>query len=237
MERVTICIPAFNPTKALLYLVDELVHHDLNDIIVVNDGSEKKAEPIFKKLEQYPTVGIIHLSQNGGKGSAVKAAIQMVLERNQKVDGIITCGADYQHHIDDILTIVKTIRLFDDGMIIGMRLPNRENRSFLYRAQVKATTLLFQMLFKRQLLDFQSGLRFYPYYMLSWIYHCAGNNYLFDTNVVIEAIQRNVPIYELPIGKMRITKSSFLHYDELSHPTILANHLVKTYLKNAKPFK
>lgn len=237
MERVIICIPAFNPTKALLSLVEALIHHDLTDIFVVNDGSDKKAQPIFDALTQHQEVSIIHLSQNGGKGAAVKAAIEVILERHQKVDGIITCGADFQHRIEDILTIINNIRLFKDGIIIGMRLPNRDDTSFIHRLQIKATSKLFHLLFKKTLLDFQSGLRFYPYHMLSWIYHCAGNNYLFDTNVMIEAIERNVPIYEIPIGKTRITQSSFLHYDEFTHPTKLAGHLLSSYLKNAKPFR
>ena len=97
-------------------------------------------------------------------------------------------------------------------------------------------SLLFKILFKKRIVDFQSGLRFLSCHQLSWIKSCPGNSSNFDTNVIIEAIRRGVPIYELPIGKARMSQSSFLQYDEVINPKLITAQLLQSYLKKHETF-
>ena len=132
--------------------------------------------------------------------------------------------------------MAKTSRIFVDGIILGMRDFNSEHISVVHRIHSQAMALLFKLLFKKRVVDFQSGLRFMPYHQLTWIKSCPGNSFHFDTNVLIEAIRREVPIYELPIGKVRMSQSSFLQYDEVMHPKLLTTQLLQSYLKNRETF-
>lgn len=236
MEQIVVSIPAYNPTRSLILLIEQLREYPFRRIIIVNDGSDVKSREVFKVAESFDNVDVLHLKQNGGKGKAVKTALQYIMKNIPSVQGVLTCGADGQHHIEDIIKVAKTSRIFVDGIILGMRDFNSEHISVVHRIHSQAMALLFKLLFKKRVVDFQSGLRFFPYHQLTWIKSCPGNSFHFDTNVLIEAIRREVPIYELPIGKVRMSQSSFLQYDEVMHPKLLTTQLLQSYLKNRETF-
>ena len=47
--KFVVVIPSFNPSEALIKIVDELIINDVRKIIIVNDGSNKKYDCIFNK--------------------------------------------------------------------------------------------------------------------------------------------------------------------------------------------
>ena len=236
MEQIVVCIPAFNPTRSLLLLLEQLTEYPFRRIVIVNDGSDAKSKEVFKKAATFENVDILHLKRNSGKGKAVKTALQYIMKNIPSIQGVLTCGADGQHHIEDILKVATTSRIFVDGIILGMRDFDSEHISIVHRIHSQAMAILFQLLFKRRIVDFQSGLRYLPYHQLSWIKSCPGDSFQFDTNVLIEAIRREVPIYELPIGKVRMSQSSFLQYDEVNHPKLISEQLLHSYLKKRGTF-
>jgi glycosyltransferase involved in cell wall biosynthesis len=236
VEQIVVCIPAFNPTRSLILLLEQLTEYPFRRIIIINDGSDIKSKEVFKKAATFENVEILHLKRNSGKGKAVKTALQYIIKNIPSIQGVLTCGADGQHHIEDIIKVATTSRIFVDGIILGMRNFNSEHISVVHRIHSQAMALLFKLLFKKRIVDFQSGLRFFPYHQLPWIKSCQGDSFHFDTNVLIEAIRREVPIYELPIGKVRMSQSSFLQYDEVVNPKILSAQLLQSYLKKTETF-
>lgn len=237
MERIVVCIPAYNPSNALLFLIESLREYAFQHFVIINDGSGQGNVHIFDKLRTFPNVTVIDHEKNFGKGRAVKTGIQHIIQKNKSIIGVLTCGADGQHEVEDILRIAHNAKLFEDGLIIGLRSFKTENLSVVYRIHNHLFSRLFQLLFQKKLLDLQSGLRFYPKQELHWVKKCPGERSDYDLNVLIEAIRRKVPIYELPIGKAKITKSTYLHYDEVTNPKKLATHLLKSFLKRNETFK
>lgn len=236
MEQIIVCIPAYNPTRSLILLLEQLMDYPFRRIVILNDGSDSKSDEIFEEAKSFNNVDILRLEQNGGKGKAIKTALQYIIKNFPSIRGVLTCGADGQHHIEDILKVATTSRIFLDGIILGMRDFDSEHISVIQRIHSQAMAVLFKFLFKRRIVDFQSGLRFLPYHQLSWIKSSPGDSFRFDTNVLIEAIRREVPIYELPIGKVRMTQSSFLQYDEVIHPKLISEQLLQAYLKKRETF-
>ena len=236
MERIVVCIPAFNPTNALLTVIEQLSEQPFQQIIVVNDGSSTQTNSVFEQIALYDQVTILNHPENLGKGASIKTAIQYILRTSKTIRGVLTCGADGQHHIEDIVKVAKNSRVFVDGIILGTRNFNTEHVPWRFRLQEQTKAIINKVLFQKRLLDFQSGLRFLPYLQLSWIKSCKGEQVDFDTNVLLEALHRKIPIYELPIGKVRITQSSFLHYDEVLYPKISPAKLLRTYLKKRETF-
>ncbi len=236
MEKIVVCIPAHNPTRSLNLLLERLMEYPFCRFVIVNDGSDAQSYEVFKKAANFEKVDVLHLKQNGGKGNAVKTALQFIMKNIPSIKGVLTCGADGQHEVKDIIKVASTSRVFEDGIILGMRDFDSEHISVLHRMHSQTMALLFKLLFKKRVVDFQSGLRFLPYHQLQWIKSCPGDTYNFDTNVLIEAIHREVPIYELPIGKVRISKSSFLQYDEVIHPKLISEQLLQSYLKKRETF-
>ena len=236
MEKIVVCIPAYNPTRSLILLLEKLKKYPFSRIVIVNDGSDSKSDKVFEKAATIENVNILHLKQNGGKGKAIKNALHYIMKNIPSIKGVLTCGADGQHEVKDIIKVAKTSRIFLDGIILGMRDFNSEHISVIHRIHSHTLALLFKLLFKKRIVDFQSGLRFLPYHQLSWIKSCPGDSYRFDTNILIDAIRRKVPIYELPIGRVRMSQSSFLQYDEVINPKLITAQLLQSYLKKHETF-
>ena len=69
-----VAIPAFDPNKRLVALVDALHDRGFGKFIVVDDGSSTETQPVFAALENRG-VRVVHHVRNLGKGSAIKTAI------------------------------------------------------------------------------------------------------------------------------------------------------------------
>lgn len=226
MKGHIILIPAFNPNKSLITFIESLLVYPFLHIVIVNDGSNQEAEPFFQILSRLQHVTVLNHSKNEGKGYAIKTGLTYIIKNFKFYKGVITTGADGQHSVEDVIRISNSTRIFTNGMIIGTR-DFRSNlvpkNSFLNN---RITSILFNILFNKRLLDVQSGLRYYSKADILWIRNVQGKQFEFDINVIIEAINREISIYEIPIGKAKMTKNVFLQYDEVYHPKILS----KSYL-------
>ena len=52
--------------------------------------------------------------------------------------------------------------------------------------------------------------------------------------MLIEAIKRNVPLYEVPIGYAKLRKNSIIYYDEVLDPTKILQQLWLNFLRKDK---
>ena len=232
MEQQIILIPAYNPNKTLLSFVENLVEHPFLQIIIVNDGSGEHTEPLFQTLSKIERVTILNHANNEGKGRAIKTGLTYIIKSFKKYEAVITAGADGQHSVEDLIRLSNSSRIFSGGIIIGIRNFKSElmpKHSFLKN---RVTSILFDILFKKRLLDVQSGLRFFARKDVPWIRKVRGDQFDFDIHVLTEAIHRKIPIYEVPIGKAKMTKNIFLQYDEVYHPKILSKSYLEIFLRD-----
>ena len=51
-KKITILIPALNPTKEFIEYINELNENGFEDIIVVNDGSKENSNNIFENIRK-----------------------------------------------------------------------------------------------------------------------------------------------------------------------------------------
>lgn len=118
MESIAI-IPAYNEEKTIGHVLAVLKNTPLiNKIIVVSDGSTDNTVQVAKSYE----VEVIELSENRGKGGALKAGLD-----NNKADVVLFLDADLigltPKHVLDLLEPVindnadMTIGIFEKGRI------------------------------------------------------------------------------------------------------------------------
>ena len=232
MKKHIILIPACNPNNTLLTFIEQLIVNPFQHIVIVNDGSDLHADHIFQTLSEIKGVTILNHANNEGKGRAIKTGLTYIIKNFKYYEGVITAGADGQHRVEDLIRISNSSRIFSGGIIVGIRdfrsdlLPKN---SFIMN---RVASILFDILFKKRLLDVQSGLRFFLKKDVQWIRKVRGNQFDFDINVLIEAIRREIPIYEVPIGKAKMTKNMFLQYDEVYHPKILSKSYLEIFLRD-----
>ena len=231
MHNVIMLIPAYNPLPSLIPFVKSLQALGVIQIVVINDGSAEKCRTIFEELEAKGCKVLQH-ADNQGKGQALKTGFLYILKEYKKVQGVITVGAHGQHRIEDVELILNTSQLFSDGIVLGVRQFRSKEVPLLNLFANKAASVLFETFFHKRLMDIQSGLRYISKHHLFWLKNVAGMGFNYDTNMLVEAVQRDIPIYEVPIGRVRVKKNSVIFYDEVIHPSLMLQQVWVSFLKN-----
>lgn len=224
-------IPALNPQKQLYQYVQQLYHTGISNIVIINDGSDEEYKPIFDELALYPFCEVLTNVRNHGKGFSIKRGFRYVLQHFSKYDGVFTIGAHGQHDLQDVRLMIKMTQIFSDSMMIGVRNMESPNVTWMQYMSSRLTTVLFQLLYRKKLLDTQSGLRYFPLRQLPWLLNIEGNGFHYDTNVLIEAIRFEKPIYEIAIGTIQVKKNTLMHYDEILSMQEIMHYLVKQFQK------
>lgn len=234
MERPIVIIPTLNPLPTFVHYINTLLELDIHQIVVVNDGSDSKYQPIFQEISAMNQCMVLHHDENKGKGRALKTGFGYVLNHFPKSHSVLTVGAHGQHTIDDVNLILQKMKLFSDGIILGVRNFRLKDLSFMNTIGQQAASWLFQLLFHRRILDTQTGLRSIPTKELPWLMKVPGNSYDYDINMLVEAIKRKIPIYEIPIGRAKIKKNSIIHYDEIVSTQKIIHQIIANFTKYNK---
>lgn len=235
MGDIIVLIPALNPLQPLLQLVEQLKSTAIKKIVIINDGSDGKYASIFEELKQQPHCIVIEHEQNRGKGRALKTGFGYIAKRERKIEGVLIAGAHGQHTFEDVELMIESAKLFSDGIVLGVRQFGTREMPLLSFLGNRTASILFELLFHHRLLDIQSGLRYIPKRELSWVHKVDGEQADFDMNMLVQAIQRAVPIYEIPIGEAKIKKNSIIHYDELVGAKEMVQQVWKTFLTSKSP--
>ena len=80
-------------------------------------------------------------------------------------------------------------------------------------------------------MDTQTGLRYISINELPWLIKVKGERYDYDTNMLIAALKRKCPIFEVEIGQLRIKKNSIIQYDEITNAGTIITRMLMNYLK------
>lgn len=233
MKHVAVVIPALNPMPALIEFVEKLKVLPVGKVIVVDDGSDKKYQQIFKTLQGKGCIVLKH-KKNCGKGRAIKTGMEYILNSTLPVKGMITVGAHGQHSVLDVAQLISSTKIFSDGIILGVREFKDSDYPYFSYLQNRANSMLFELFFRKRLLDTQTGLRYIPKEQLFWLYKVKGESYSYDTNMLVEAIERNVPLYEVPIGHAKLRKNAVIYYDEVLDPAKILQQIWINFIKKGK---
>ncbi len=80
-------------------------------------------------------------------------------------------------------------------------------------------------------MDTQTGLRYISIKELPWLMEVKGDRFEYDTNMLITALKRKCPIFEVEIGQLRLKKNSVIQYDEVSNASTVIAKMLMNYLK------
>ena len=118
MER-TVIIPELNPDEGLREIVERNWELE-NQIILVDDGSDKKYERLFWELGEKCIV--LHHEENRGKGEAIKTALKYIKEELGECRVVGIMDADGQHLPDDMekLLMKAAAEPWGAGLLTGM---------------------------------------------------------------------------------------------------------------------
>lgn len=205
---VAIIIPAYNPDENLNKLIKDLEENKYVKIIVINDGSEKTE--IFKQIEE--SVTILEHKKNQGKGRAIKTGINYCLENFNDIIGAITVDADGQHLIEDVNKIYNALENNRNSIILGSR--DFKSKQIPFRSKIG--NIIFSKILKRKtgikISDTQTGLRGIPIKYLNDFKEIRGERFEYETNVILNCIEKGINIIEVRIQSIYINKNKSSHY-------------------------
>lgn len=150
-------IPVYNPGNIVISVISE-VSKNVDFVIVVDDGSNAENKRYLEKCAQITNVKLITFPENKGKGHALIAGLIEAIKHDP--DYIFTIDSDGQHDPTEIQKFKRFIstsnQLYD--LVIGMRQAVKE-MPFRSKLGNVFTAKLFNAIFKKSIVDTQSGFR------------------------------------------------------------------------------
>lgn len=210
-DKVTVIIPSLNPDEKLMNTVGELEALGFNDIVIVNDGSEKEYLQYFPDTEKHPCCTVLTHEINQGKGAALKTAFKFILESRPESRGVVTIDADGQHLVKDIEACVTAMQ--ESGKIIlGSRDFSQPNVPPRSRFGNRSTSLVFLLFCGLRISDTQTGLRAIPKEYLPMFSSVKGERYEYETNMLLELKKQHLPYHEVEIDTVYIDDNQSSHF-------------------------
>jgi len=230
-RRLVVVIPVLNPDAGLPRLVEQLTADGFERLVVVNDGSDRGSRPVFDELGKNPRVTLLRHPVNAGKGRALKTAFEYVVRRCPDVAGVITVDADGQHAAEDARRVAEALLQGPDRMVLGARsfgaaVPLRN------RLGNVVSRHLFRLLVGQRISDTQTGLRAIPAALLPELIRLAGERYDYETSVLVSAVQRALPLLEVPVRTIYGEAARRSHFDPIRDSClislVLARHMASS---------
>ena len=221
---VAVLIPAYQPTEALIDLIDHLTDAGVPAILLVDDGNSASSQPVFELLAQNPRVHLLRHEANLGKGCALKSGMRYFLEHLGHYKGLVTADADGQHASDDVVRLARALHRSPRLAIMGARnfdLPIHPGdhptlpplRSLLGN---RFTSALFRWSTGIPLSDAQSGLRALPTTLLPALVQLPGSRYEFEMAMLLYIARTHHPLAEQPIRTLYIAGNPTSHFRPIS---------------------
>ncbi len=208
-------IPAYNPDRQLLQVVEALADSgEFEQIVVVNDGSRRDCERIFEEARAVESVTVLEHAVNLGKGAALKTGLNHVCCRYDQTTGIVTADADGQHLPADIIDVAAQLATHPQDLIIGAR---RFQGDVPLRSRFGngLTKFVFRTVIGCNLLDTQSGLRGIPLAFAKQLLRLNSAGYDFELDMLIQARNHCVPVRQLPIATVYEDGNKSSHFNPL----------------------
>lgn len=236
MQDISIVIPSLNPDNKLIEVVESVISKGFKTIIVVNDGSSSEYDKYFEHIKKYKECVVLKHYKNFGKGRALKTAFNYFLNTYKNHIGLVTVDADNQHHINDIVKCadaLKTNYLESNvnSIILGCRDFDLDIVPKKNRLGNKITRFVFKALCGIKVSDTQTGLRAIPRDLVKEFLDIAGEGYEYETNMLMEAKQKNFNIQEVKINTIYIEDNSSSHFDPVKDSIKIYLLIFKHFLR------
>ena len=188
MKDIAILIPTLNPDIKIINLVKKLKNLDINNIVIVNDGSDKSCQKFFVELKKIGCDIQWH-DVNLGKGAALKTGIKYIFKNKKNIAGIVTADGDGQHSPEDIKKVAQELKE-EDEVILGSRKFDNKNMPLTSKIGNTFSSLYFKITTGQKLKDTQTGLRGIPRKYFQFALNVPGSRFEYEMRF-LEAMNDN----------------------------------------------
>lgn len=196
--RKIVIIPAYAPPNSFIEYARKL-SQTVDKLIVVNDGSDMRCQPVFDEIEALPNATVISYGQNRGKGYALKQAFSYCATHFAGEDIIVTADCDGQHSLEDVAAVCDAAAQDPESYVLGVRDFDHPNVPPKIRSGNTQMLRLFRLLYALEITDSQTGLRACTVKTAQAFLKVSGNRFEYETGTLIFAKRNHIPIREVPI--------------------------------------
>lgn len=212
--EVAVVIPSLDPDEKMTTLIERLKEAGFEKILVVNDGSSSQYDCFYEGAQELGCTVLKH-AVNWGKGRALKTAFNYFLNELPQYVGMVAVDSDGQHSVEDTIRCAQVLLEHPDALVLGCRDFKKENIPFRSRFGNVLTCKVLKALCGVGVSDSQTGLRGFSRQMMKQFMDTKGERFEFETNMLIETKEKDIPILEVPIETIYIENNATSHFNPL----------------------
>ncbi len=209
-RRVVIVMPAYNAARTLERTYRDIPREFVDRVILVDDVSQDETVAIARQLG----LDVIIHRQNLGYGGNQKTCYDAALEAG--ADAVVMLHPDYQYDGTRIPQLVEPIldgrmdlmlgsRFLGDPLAGGMPRWKYVSNRFL--------TTVENLAFGLHLSEYHTGFRAYSRALLESIpYHLNSDNFVFDQELVAQAVANRLRIGEIAVPTRYFEEASSVNF-------------------------
>lgn len=196
--KTIVVMPAYNAEKTLKTVYSDISRASIDEILLCDDYSSDKTVEVAKGLG----IKVIAHDKNMGYGANQKTLYREALKRG--ADVIVLLHADNQYDATKIPQIIEPIREGKADCVLGSRILGGGALSggmpiYKYISN-RMLTFCQNKVLGRSLSEYHTGLRAYSRKFLGTVpWHNNANWFLFDAQILIQAVEHNLKIVEISI--------------------------------------
>jgi len=195
---VSFIVPAYNEAATILEVLERLEALALDkQIIVVDDGSTDGTADLVERWAEGRADVVLLRKPNGGKGSAVRAAVSAV-------DGeiIVIQDADMEYDPADVPALIEPIERGVADAVYGSRLSGgRPQRAYMFWHLVgnRFLSLVTNVLYNTTLSDMETGYKAFRADVFRSL-KLTQDDFAIEPEITGQLFKRKLRVYELPIA-------------------------------------
>lgn len=211
-SKIIVVMPAYNAEKTVEKTCKDIPVDIVSEIILCDDGSTDNTVKVARSLG----LTIIEHEKNMGYGANQKSLYNLALDKG--ADIVVMVHPDYQYDPRVIPMAIGFLKNDICDIIIGSRIRTRkealEGGMPIYKyISNRILTMIENIAFGQNLGDFHSGFRVYKKEVLENImYQNNSNDFIFDTELLAQAVNKKFRIGDIPIPTRYESDSSSINF-------------------------
>ena len=227
INNPVIIIPAYCPDERLINLIIKLRKKVKFPIIIVDDGSGAKYKNIFMLAQEVSNCFVYHNKVNKGKGFALKAGVKYALEKYPNNCGYITCDADGQHSVEDIISVANSLIENKKSLVLGVRKFSSKDVPIKSKIGNYISSFIFYLITGVVCKDTQTGLRGIQREYENIFLSEVGSRYEFEMNFLISIAKKGIKFKEVIIKTIYINNNEGSHFKPIKDSLRIFSGLLK----------
>ena len=231
-DKILILIPAYLPDQRLITLIDGLYEDGFTHQLIIDDGSGKECEHIFRQVQERKFCTLLTHKVNMGKGQALKTGLAYFCEQAHECSFVLMADADGQHDRISIQKVALALENHPDSLILGVRNFSQKHVPLHNKLGNNITKAVISLFLGKPISDTQTGLRAMNRQNARQFLDLQGQRYEYEINMLLECKSRHIDIFEVEIKTIYINKNETSHFNPLIDSTKIYWQIIKYSLSS-----